>query len=369
MIFTTIEFIAFLFSVVLLHYAVPHKFRWIVLLFGSLVFYAAWNIYYSFLMLLSIVTAYSGALLLSSSVMHSQGRRLVLGICLALNFGMLALLKYYDFMGNNVAWFLSKFDVLYKHSSLGFLLPVGISFYTFQATGYLIDAYRGETKAEKHLGYFALFITFFPQLVAGPIEKASSLIPQLRTKHIFDESLATSGLRLILWGLFKKMAVADLLASIVDPVFADLHHWGPYGPVLWLPVLFFSMQIYCDFSGYCDIAVGVARLFGINLTINFNYPYFSSSIREFWRRWHITLGSWLKDYVYIPLGGSRVPVMRWRFNLLLTFFVTGLWHGASWTFVAWGLYHAILIIFSAFVPPITGLVAQTYSHREMGYQT
>ena len=225
---------------------------------------------------------------------------------------------------------------------LDILLPVGISFYTFQALSYIIDVYNGRIKAERHLGIFALYVAFWPQLVAGPIERSRRLLPQFREKHTFSYRRVTDGLRLMLWGFFKKVVIADQMALYVNQVYNNVNDY--HGIPLIIATFLFTVQIYCDFSGYTDIARGAARTMGFDLMKNFNRPYFAKSIREFWQRWHISLSTWFRDYVYIPLGGSRVVKWRWYYNLLLTFLLSGLWHGASWTFVVWGGLHGGYLI-------------------------
>jgi len=223
-------------------------------------------------------------------------------------------------------------------------LPVGISFYTFKVVGYLIDIYRGEVAPEKHFGFFALFVSFFPQLIAGPIDRAGLLMPQLKTEQKFSKKTFHEGLMLMLWGFFKKIVIADRLVVYVSEVFTNYSQYN--GTALFLGAFFFTIQIYCDFSGYSDIAIGAAKLMGYNLMDNFKRPYFSKSLTEFWRRWHISLSSWFKDYLYLPLGGSRVSKFRWALNIVIVFAVSGLWHGAAWTFVIWGLIHGIFLIVS-----------------------
>jgi D-alanyl-lipoteichoic acid acyltransferase DltB (MBOAT superfamily) len=258
---------------------------------------------------------------------------------IVLNLGILALFKYYDF-------FVSEFAQLFHVSTEGLLLkvilPVGISFYTFQALSYSIDVYRGKIEPTRDIVAFFAFISFFPQLVAGPIERATNLLPQFLKKREFDYDTAVDGMRQILWGLFKKIVVADNCATYVDQVFSTYNEQS--GSTLLLAAIFFTFQIYGDFSGYSDIAIGTAKLFGIRLMRNFNVPYFSRDIAEFWRRWHISLTTWFRDYVYIPLGGSRVSKAKVVRNTFVIFLVSGFWHGANWTFIAWGAYHALLFL-------------------------
>ena len=258
---------------------------------------------------------------------------------IVLNLGILALFKYYDF-------FVTEFAQLFHISTNGLLLkvilPVGISFYTFQALSYSIDVYRGKIEPTKDIIAFFAFISFFPQLVAGPIERATNLLPQFLKKREFNYDTAVDGMRQILWGLFKKIVVADNCAVYVNQVFAD--YTNQSGSTLLLAAIFFTFQIYGDFSGYSDIAIGTAKLFGIKLMRNFNVPYFSRDIAEFWRRWHISLTTWFRDYVYIPLGGSRVSKAKVIRNTFIIFLVSGFWHGANWTFIVWGAYHALLFL-------------------------
>ena len=257
--------------------------------------------------------------------------------------GILFVFKYFNFFSESFVDFAKIFSIQLHPVTLKLLLPVGISFYTFQTLSYVIDVYKGNVKAEKHFGIYATFISFFPQLVAGPIERTNNLLPQIKAKHEFNYEQATYGLKLMAWGFFKKLVIADNLAIYSDKVFNNVYDFK--GFALILAAFFFTIQIYCDFSGYSDIARGTAKLFGIELMENFKCPYFSSSIREFWSRWHISLSTWFRDYVYIPLGGNRVGKIRHYFNLMITFMISGLWHGANWTFVIWGGLHGLAQIF------------------------
>ncbi|WP_238354437.1 MBOAT family O-acyltransferase [Fulvivirga marina] len=270
-------------------------------------------------------------------------KQILLGISLSVNLGVLIAFKYYNFFSHNINEVLSTVNVLGRLPYYDLLLPVGISFYTFQTLSYTIDVYHGRIQPQNHFGKFAVFVSFFPQLVAGPIERASHLIPQLDKKVEFSYRNAVSGLRRILWGMFKKVVVADRLAIIVDHVYGS--HEEQTGFSLLIASYLFAFQIYCDFSGYSDIAIGSARLLGIDLMENFRRPYFSRSISEFWSRWHISLSTWFRDYVYIPLGGNRVSMRRVYINILIVFLVSGLWHGANWTFVVWGALHGVYLIF------------------------
>ncbi len=263
-------------------------------------------------------------------------------LSLASNLGILFCFKYFNFVSESVAAAFSAWNIFYEIPLFDVLLPVGISFYTFQTLSYTIDVYNDRIPAEKHLGIFALYVAFWPQLVAGPIERSHHLLPQFRQRHAFDYLRVTDGLRLMLWGMFKKVVIADQLAVYVNQVY---NHVDDYqGPALMIATFFFAIQIYCDFSGYSDMAVGSARVMGYDLMENFNRPYFAKSIREFWQRWHISLSTWFRDYLYIPLGGNRAVKWRWYYNLFITFLVSGLWHGANWTFAIWGALHGFFLI-------------------------
>jgi D-alanyl-lipoteichoic acid acyltransferase DltB (MBOAT superfamily) len=253
------------------------------------------------------------------------------------NLGLLFGFKYLNFFNESIRFFFTRISIPYEFPYLNILLPVGISFYTFQTMSYTIDVYRGKMKPERNLGIFALYVSFFPQLVAGPIERATNLLPQFLKKMNFDAERFQSGLRQMLWGFFKKVVVADMLAFYVNMVYNEVHAYS--GLQLLVATYFFAFQIYCDFSGYSDIAIGAARMMGFDLMKNFNLPYFSRSIPEFWRRWHISLSTWFKDYLYLPLGGNRCSTSRWYLNIFVVFLVSGLWHGADWKFVIWGGLH------------------------------
>jgi len=269
-------------------------------------------------------------------------RKFFLILSLIANIGVLSIFKYYNFFNDNFSSLLNYWGLSGHLPYLSILLPIGLSFHTFQAMSYTIEVYRGNQKPEKHFGIYALYVMFYPQLVAGPIERPQNLLHQFHEKKVFSYNNLFSGLRLILWGLFKKVVIGDRLAILVDEVYNHPHDW--HGFALLFATVLFSIQIYCDFSGYSDIALGTARVMGFKLMHNFKQPYFSKSISEFWSRWHISLSTWFKDYLYIPLGGNRVKIPRWYFNLLFVFLVSGLWHGANWTFIIWGSLHGVLLI-------------------------
>lgn len=336
MLFNSWQFILFFPIVACLYFSLPHRYRWALLLGASYFFYMCWKPAYLVLILISTMVDYCASLAMAktSSQLKRKGL-LILSLCA--NLGLLFSFKYFNFFNESLRQLLQHFPISYDIPRLNVLLPVGISFYTFQTLSYTIEVYRGRQEPEKHFGYFALYVSYFPQLVAGPIERPKNLLPQLRKKHIFDYNRVTEGLGLIVWGLFKKVVIADRLALVVDNVYSQPDQFTGVG--LTIATVFFAFQIYCDFSGYSDIAIGAAQVMGHRLMRNFDRPYFASSIAEFWKRWHISLSSWFRDYLYIPLGGSRVRVRRFCLNVIVVFVISGLWHGANWTFIAWGFLH------------------------------
>ncbi len=271
-------------------------------------------------------------------------RKTFLILSLVANIGVLAIFKYYNFINLNFSHLLESFSLSNPIPYLSILLPIGLSFHTFQAMSYTIEVYRGNQKAERHFGIYALYVMFYPQLVAGPIERPQNLLPQFRINHDFDYDRVTSGLRLFAWGLFKKVVIADRLALVVDTVYSNPQEYNSMSLII--ATVFFSFQIFCDFSGYSDMALGTARVMGFKLMKNFDRPYQSKSISEFWKRWHISLSSWFRDYLYISLGGNKVKISRWYLNLFIVFLVSGLWHGANWTFVIWGALHGFYLVFA-----------------------
>ena len=324
--------------VFVLYWLLPHKYRWALLLVSSCYFYMSWNPNYIVLILSATVVSYLAGILLEKTEQPGQRKAILVsavGICLSLLF----FFKYFNFFSASVVQLLGLFSIRLHPVTLKVLLPVGISFYTFQTLSYVIDVYRGKVKPEHHFGIYATFVSFFPQLVAGPIERTENLLPQISREKTFRYDQAAYGLKLMAWGFFKKLAIADVLGPLADQAYANLAGCSTLD--LLAAVLCFALQIYCDFSGYSDIAIGSAKLLGIDLMTNFRSPYFAKSIREFWSRWHISLSTWFRDYVYIPLGGSRRGKGKTCRNLLITFLVSGLWHGANWTFVVWGGLHGL----------------------------
>lgn len=330
MLFNSIEFLLFFPIVTILYFVVPTRFKNYWLLVASYFFYACWNVKYLAIILFITIVSYFGGILLEKKRSKVAVLLLVM-ICLAVLF----FFKYLLFSAGIVAAILERVGVNWNVTSFSIVLPVGISFYTFQAIGYVIDVYRGETKAERKILTYALFVAFFPQLVAGPIERSSNLIKQLKTPCHFDYSRMIEGLFLMLWGLFLKMVIADRAAIFVDSVFLDYNTFS--GVYIAVASVLFSVQIYCDFYGYSIIAVGAAKILGISLIENFKQPYLSVTVKDFWRNWHISLNKWFTDYLYIPLGGNRKGRARKYFNEFVVFFLSGLWHGASFSFIAWGI--------------------------------
>ena len=354
MLFNSFHFILFFPAVVLVYFLVPAKLRYVWLLLASYYFYMSWNAKYAVLIAFStFVTWGSGMLLGACRKRGANGsiKKWIVALSFVINLGILAFFKYFDFMLDNVNFFLGKAGLQAVSRPFDLILPVGISFYTFQALSYTMDVYREEIEPEKNIGTYALFVSFFPQLVAGPIERSKNLLLQiaqidrLNRKTLYQYDRIASGFRIMLWGYFLKMVIADRIAILVNTVFDS---WYFYGTIeLVLAAAAFSIQIYCDFNSYSTIAVGAAKVMGFTLMENFDTPYFSRSIQEFWRRWHISLSTWFKDYLYIPLGGSRCGRLRRYTNLMVTFLVSGLWHGASWHFVVWGGMHGLFQVIAA----------------------
>ena len=349
MIFTELRFLAFFLGVFALNWTLRNRAaRHLVLLAASYVFYGAWDARFLGLIILSTVADFCAALLLERHGTPPRLRRLVLGSAVTLNLGILGLFKYYNFFADSLVALLASFDVTVSQPTLQLVLPVGISFYTFQSLSYTIDVYRGQLRAERSLLSYALYIAFFPQLVAGPIVRAVDFLPQLARNPDIRTVPWRPLLLLFFWGYAKKAAFSDNLAPWVDAFFAAPHTFDHASH--WLGVLLYAAQIYCDFSGYSDMAIATAGLLGYQLCRNFDHPYVSTSPREFWRRWHISLSTWLRDYLYIPLGGNRGPTSRVATNLMLTMLLGGLWHGAAWTFVAWGALHGAALVVDRWWP-------------------
>lgn len=340
MLFNSFTFLLFFPIVTTIYFLLPHKYRWIHLLVASCIFYCFFiPIYISILIITILIDYYAGIY-----IERSEGKKRkwwllvsIISTCL-----VLFIFKYFNFFNNNFIALAQALDLHYPIPAMNIILPIGLSFHTFQSLSYVIEVYRGNQKAEKHFGIYSLYVLFYPQLVAGPIERPQNVIHQFYEKHEFNYEDVTTGLKKMAWGLFKKVVIADRLSIYVNAVYNN--HENHNGTSLALATIFFAFQIYCDFSGYSDIAIGSARVMGFKLMTNFNRPYFAQSISEFWKRWHISLSTWFKDYVYIPLGGNKVPNPRKYFNLFITFVISGLWHGASWTYVIWGGLNGIYLI-------------------------
>lgn len=339
MLFNSLEFAIFLPIVVLLFFGIPHKYRWLWLLLSSCVFYMAYIPWFILVIGTTIIVDYFAGIFIERHI--GRARKYGLVASLFVNVGILFVFKYFNFFYESIAPLLSLAGISLTKPYWNILLPVGLSFHTFQAMSYTIEVYRGHQTAEKHFGIYALYVMFFPQMVAGPIERPQNMLHQFHDKKYFDSVKFISGLRLILWGFFKKLVIADRAAIVSDQVFDNPQQYGTLA-IVWASIMF-AFRIYCDFSGYTDIARGAARMMGFELMVNFKRPYLSCSVTEFWRRWHISLSTWFRDYVYIPLGGNKKQLMRILFNLLITFIISGLWHGADWKFVIWGGLNGIYI--------------------------
>lgn len=335
MLFNSLDFMLFFPIVVLIYFLIPDRMKHMWLLIASYYFYMNWNAKYALLLLLSTGITYLTSLMIAKG----NKRKFWLIVCAVANLGILGLFKYFDFALENINRVLSLVHVQAVEPAFDIVLPVGISFYTFQALSYTIDVYRGEIEPERNFAKYALFVSFFPQLVAGPIERSGHLLKQIQKGTTFDYNNAKNGLLLMMWGLFEKIVVADRAAVIVNEIYENYENY--WGSMIVVATILFAIQIYCDFAGYSHIAVGAAKVMGYDLMNNFEQPYFATGIKDFWRRWHISLSTWFKDYLYIPLGGNRCSKWKNYRNLLITFTVSGLWHGASWHYVIWGGLHGI----------------------------
>jgi alginate O-acetyltransferase complex protein AlgI len=338
MLFNSFEFLLFFPIVTALYFLLPHKFRWFHLLIASCIFYMAFIPIYILILFFTIIIDYIAGIMIEKA--RGKKKKWFLVMSIIANVGVLAFFKYYNFFAENINYVLHAEAI----PLLNIILPIGLSFHTFQAMSYTIEVYRKKQKAEKNIGIYALYVMFYPQLVAGPIERPQNILPQIHEKKHFDYNNAVWGLRLILWGMIKKIVIADRLAQFTDPVFNQPHSYSAL--TIGIAVLFFTFQIFCDFSGYSDIAMGCARFMGFKLMTNFNKPYHSRSISEFWKRWHISLSTWFRDYLYISIGGNRVSIPHVYFNIFFVFLVSGFWHGANWTFIVWGALHGLYTIFA-----------------------
>ena len=366
MLFNSLAFFIFFPLVAGLYFLLPQRWRWALLLTSSCVFYMFFIPKYILILAFTIVVDYFAGILIESA--HGVRRKWYLAMSIVANVGTLGLFKYFDFLNDNLAALARAVGWNYSIGALALVLPVGLSFHTFQAMSYTIEVYRGKERAERHFGIYALYVMFFPQLVAGPIERPQNLLHQFRERHHLDFERVTSGLKLMAWGLFKKTVVADRLSLFVNKVYAEPSQFN--GPILVLATVFFAFQITGDFSGYSEIAIGSARVLGFRLMQNFDRPYHACSMAEFWRRWHISLSTWFRDYLYFPLGGNRVPALRWAVNISAVFLVSGFWHGANWTYVVWGGLHGFYMVWGTATKSLrlhlarwTGLAVHPRLHR------
>jgi alginate O-acetyltransferase complex protein AlgI len=363
MLFNSFPFLIFFTVVTIFYYAIHQKWRWLFLLAASCYFYAFSIPAYLLVLFLIITIDYFAGILIESK--QGNLRRFFLGISIVSNLTVLGIFKYHNFFVENLHLLTGIFSSRPQSFSIWNLaLPIGLSFHTFQAMSYTIEVYKGKQKAESHFGIYALYVMFYPQLVAGPIERPQKLIPQFYQKHPVDFDNITNGLKWMLWGFFMKVVVADRLGIYVDYVFRNVEVHSRLALIT--AVIFYSFQIYCDFAGYSLIAIGSAKAMGFSLTKNFNHPYLAASLRDFWMRWNITLSQWFRDYLYFPMGGSRVALSKYIFNILVVFILSGLWHGANWTFIIWGLLHGSFILIAHIrrklipgfvVPKLTGIIS------------
>ena len=341
MLFNSFEFFFFFIIVTVIYFNTPKAYRCLLLLIASCYFYMSFVPYYILILFFTIIVDYIAGILIENE-QNRQKRKALLLMSIIANVGVLVVFKYYNFFVDNIGTVLTSASLSNPLSYLKIILPIGLSFHTFQAMSYTIEVYRGIQKAERRFNYYALYVMYYPQLVAGPIERPQNMFPQMHFNYKPEYHRIASGLRQMLWGLFKKVVIADRLSLFVDNVYGDVHNYQGF-PLIWATI-FFAIQIYCDFSGYCDIALGASKVMGIKLMQNFKMPYLSTSISEFWSRWHISLSSWFRDYVYISLGGNRVNKWKWYRNLFIVFILSGFWHGANWTFIIWGALHGFYLI-------------------------
>lgn len=362
MLFNSFEFICIFFPLVTgLYFVLPHRWRWLLLLVASCWFYMTFVPVYILILAFTILVDYFAGLWIERS--EGRRRKLLLTASIVANVGVLAFFKYFNFLNESIAALVRGLGFNYGVPDLGILLPIGLSFHTFQSLSYTMEVYRGHQQAERRPGIFALYVMFYPQLVAGPIERPANLLNQINSRTEgtgmrarFDADRVIEGLKQMLWGFFKKLVIADRCAVVVDQVYNAPDHYGALS--IALATYLFAVQIYCDFSGYTDIALGAARVMGFNLMVNFRTPYLSRNISEFWSRWHISLSSWFRDYLYIPLGGNRVVKWRWYYNLLVVFLVSGLWHGADWTYVIWGGLHGSYLVLAIVFAPLLARITK-----------
>jgi alginate O-acetyltransferase complex protein AlgI len=363
MLFNSIQFCLFFIIVTTAYFLLPHKYRWFLLLAASCYFYMVFVPIYIVILGFTIVVDYFAGIFIEKS--QGRKRKLYLTASLIANIGVLAIFKYYNFINDNITALLHGINYKNPIPYLSILLPVGLSFHTFQAMSYTIEVYRGNQAAERNFGIYSLYVMFYPQLVAGPIERPQNLLYQFYQKHSFEYQRVSDGLKMMLWGLFKKLVIADRLALYVNAVYSNPDQHSGLSALM--ATVFFAFQIYCDFSAYSDIAIGAAKVMGFKLMTNFNRPYFSKSISEFWKRWHISLSTWFKDYLYISLGGNKVSIPRWYFNLFIVFLVSGLWHGANWTFIIWGALNGFYLVGALLLQPLSKKIDEMLGLKKIAW--
>ena len=346
MTFNSLQFLIFLPVVIILYFIVPHKFRWLILLIASYYAYMSWNPWLVFLILATTLVSYLAGIFIPKT-QNQKVKKLLLAITIIVCLGILIFFKYFNFLLGSVISFLNLFSMNIHSVALDIILPIGISFYTFQTLSYVIDVYKGKFEPEKHFGYFALYVSFFPQLVAGPIERPENLLPQLKAEHKLNKEDLLAGLQLLAVGFFRKCVVADFCGVFVNNVFGDLESANTLSLIA--AGALFMVQLYCDFGGYSEIAAGSARMMGIKLSKNFDRPFSELTLSKSMRRWHMTLTSWFLDYVYIPLGGNRKGKFRQILNVFIVYMLCGLWHGANWTFVLWGLFAGVVMVIEGLI--------------------
>lgn len=365
MVFNSIQFMLFFPIVALIYFIMPNKIKYIWLLISSYYFYMCWNPKYILLIGTSTIITYLCSILIESSNKIQEGKKrnnlkkMWLALSIISNLGILVFFKYYNFATHNITNIFNYLNISVTLPNFDIILPVGISFYTFQVLGYTIDVYRGNVYAEKNIAKYALFVSFFPQLVAGPIGRAKDLLVSISEPRTFNYERVKNGMLMIIWGLFQKMVVADRIGILVNEVYKNYENYS--GLQIVVATIFFGVQIYCDFASCSNIAIGVARVFGYNLMKNFDRPYFACSISDFWRRWHISLTSWFRDYLYIPLGGNRYGKLRKYINIMIIFITSGLWHGASWNFIIWGVLHGFYQVVGDVIKPIRKKVTNYFN--------
>jgi len=355
MLFNSLHFLIFFPVVANAFFVLPDRWRGMLLLIASYYFYMCWRPPYIVVIIFITMLDYFAGIMIERAT-DPRAKQFFLGLSLCGNLGLLLVFKYFNFLAGSLNQGLQSFDVAHHVPLLKVVLPIGLSFHTFQAISYTIEVYRGRVPAERNLLDYALYVSFFPQMVAGPIERPYHLLPQFKTRKRVEFAAVRSGLELALWGFFKKVVIADRLAAMVGSVYAAPHKFN--GGVLTLATVLFTIQIYCDFSGYSDIAIGCARVMGFELMTNFRQPYFAQSIEEYWRRWHISLSTWFRDYLYIPLGGNRVSTRQWCTNIMIVFTLSGMWHGANWTYLIWGAMHGVYYLVGRATAPLRSALSR-----------